>query len=47
MNDFNESIALVTAGNVIAQDPEMVGAAMRTIALRLTGTKVAVQELKD
>jgi TP901 family phage tail tape measure protein len=46
-NDINESIGLITAGNQIAQDPESVGAAMRTIALRLTGTNVAVQQLSD
>lgn len=46
-NDIDESIGLITAGNQIAQDPESVGAAMRTIALRLTGTSVAVQQLND
>lgn len=46
-NNIDESIGLITAGNQIAQDPESVGAAMRTIALRLTGTSVAVQQLND
>lgn len=46
-NDIDESIGLITAGNQIAQDPESVGAAMRTIAIRLTGTSVAVQQLND
>lgn len=31
----------------MVQDPESVGAAMRTIALRLTGTSVAVQQLQE
>ena len=47
MNDMDEAVALITAGNLITQDTDQVGAAMRTIALRLTGTKVAVQELQD
>ena len=46
-NDLDESIALATAGNRIAQNPEQVGKAIRTIALRLTGTKEAKQELKE
>ena len=46
-NDMDEAVALVTAGNVITQDPSKVGAGMRTIALRLTGTKSAVEQLRD
>lgn len=46
-NDIDESIGLITAGNQVVQDPESVGAAMRTIALRLTGTSVAVQQLQE
>jgi len=46
-NDINEAIALITAGNQVVQDPESVGAAMRVLSLRLTGTKVAVQQLQD
>ena len=46
-NDMDEAVALVTAGNVITQDPDKVGAGMRTIALRLTGTKSAVEQLRD
>ena len=46
-NDIDESIALITAGNAIVQDPNSVGAGMRTIALRLTGTKEAQQQLSD
>lgn len=36
-NDIDASIALITAGNQVVQDPESVGAGIRTIALRLTG----------
>jgi hypothetical protein len=38
-NDLAESVALITAGNQVVQDTDMTGAGMRTIALRLTGTK--------
>ena len=45
-NDIDEAIALITAGNAITQDPSSVGAGMRTIALRLTGTEAAKEQLK-
>lgn len=37
-NDFDKSVALVTAANSVVQDPSKVGAGLRTIALRLRGT---------
>lgn len=37
-NDFDKSVALVTAANSVIQDPSQVGAGLRTIALRLRGT---------
>ena len=46
-NDIDEAVALVTAGNVITQDPNKVGSGIRTIALRLTGTKEAKAELEE
>ena len=46
-NDIDEAIALVTAGNQVVQDPSSVGSGLRTIALRLTGTKEAEQTLTD
>ena len=46
-NTLDESIALVTAGNAVVQDPSKVGNAFRTVALRITGTKEAKQELAD
>jgi hypothetical protein len=36
-NDMDEAVALVTAGNAVVQDPDSVGAGLRTISLRLTG----------
>lgn len=46
-NDIDESIALVTAGNAIVQDASKVGTAFRTVALRITGTKEAKEELAE
>ena len=46
-NDLTESTALVTAGNAIVQNPDSVGAGIRTIALRLTGTEEAKSNLEE
>ena len=46
-NDMDEALALITAGNAVVQDATKVGAGMRTIALRLTGTKTAKEELEE
>lgn len=46
-NDMYESSALAAAGNTIVQNPDKVGAGLRTIALRLTGTKDANAELAE
>lgn len=46
-NDMDEAIALVTAGNQIIQDPKKVGNGLRTIALRLTGTKEGAEQLES
>lgn len=43
-NNFEQSVALVAAANKVVQDPNQVGAAMRTIALRIRGTSVSVLE---
>jgi len=43
-NDLNKSVALVAAANKVIQDPSQVGAALRTIALRIRGTSVEVLE---
>ncbi len=44
--DIDKSIALITAGNAVVQDPASVGAGVRTIALRLMGTEEAKQQLE-
>ena len=46
-NDMDSAIALMTAGNAVVQDPTSVGAGLRTLALRLTGTKEGAQSLQD
>lgn len=46
-NDIDESIALTTAANAVVQDPDKVGAGLRTIALRITGTEAAKEELQE
>ena len=43
-NTIDESIALVTAGNSVIQNPEQVGTALKTLALRLRGTKTELEE---
>lgn len=44
-NDLNSAVALATAGNAVVQDPDSVGAGIRTISLRLVGTEEAKEEL--
>lgn len=46
-NSLDEAIALVTAGNSVVQDPESVGAGLRTISLRLVGTEEAKKQLEE
>lgn len=46
-NNMDEALALITAGNAVVQDANKVGTGMRTIALRLTGTKSAKEALED
>ena len=45
-NDIDEAIAIITAGNAVVQDADSVGTGMQTIALRLTGTKEASEQLE-
>jgi len=45
-SSIDESIALITAGNAVVQNPSKVGAGLRTIALRLTGTSASKAELE-
>lgn len=37
LNDLDQSIALITAGNIISQDPESVGNAIKVLSLRIRG----------
>ncbi|WP_206459457.1 phage tail tape measure protein [Anaerovorax sp. IOR16] len=46
-NDINESIALITSANAIVQNPEIVGTALRTAALRLTSSRGKLEELGE
>ena len=46
-NDLNQALALITAGNRIVQNPTSVGKGLRTLSLRLTGTKEAAEELEE
>lgn len=43
-NTIDESIALITAANSVIQNPEQVGTALKTLSLRLRGTKVELEE---
>lgn len=42
-NTLDESVALVTAANSVIQNPEQVGTALKTLALRLRGTKTELE----
>ena len=46
-NSIEEAIALITAGNAIDQDVSKASRGVRMIALRITGTEEAKQELAD
>lgn len=43
-NSIDEAIALVTAANSVIQNPEQVGTALKTLSLRLRGTKTELEE---
>ena len=43
-NNLEQSVAMIAAANKVLQDPNSVGAALRTISLRIRGTKVSVLE---
>ena len=43
-NSIEESTALITAANSVIQNPEQVGTALKTLALRLRGAKVELEE---
>lgn len=41
-NNLEQSVAMIAAANKVLQDPNSVGAALRTISLRIRGTSVKV-----
>ena len=43
-NTIDESIALITGANSVIQNPEQVGTALKTLALRLRGAKTELEE---
>lgn len=46
-NDIDQSIALITAGNIITQDPESVGNAIKVLSLRIRGSKTELEEMGE
>lgn len=46
-NDLAKAAAIITAGNETVQDAAKTGTAMRTIALRIAGTKIAKDEMEQ
>jgi hypothetical protein len=46
-NDLDKSLALLTTGNAITQDISKTSAGVRTIALRISGTEEAKDEISD
>jgi len=46
-NDIDKSIALITAGNIVSQDPESVGNAIKVLSLRVRGSKTELEEMGE
>jgi len=46
-NNLDESIALVTAGNIVAQNPEQVGNAIKVLSLRIRGAAAELEEMGE
>ena len=46
-NDIDKSIALITAGNIVSQDAESVGNAMKVLSLRIRGSKTDLEEMGE
>ena len=46
-NDLDESIALITTGNIVSQDPESVGNAIKVLSLRVRGSKTELEEMGE
>ena len=47
MNDLNEALGLITAGNLIQQDADVTAAALRTMSLRIRGASSELEELGE
>lgn len=45
-NDFDQSLALITAANSVVQDVSQAAAGIRTISLRIAGTKEGKEQLE-
>ena len=43
-NSLSQSIALVTAGNTVVQDPDSVGTAYKTLSMRIRSAKTELEE---
>ena len=43
-NTLEETIALITAGNAVMQDPERVGNGLKTISMRIRGATTELEE---
>ena len=46
-NSLEQSVALITAANEVAQDPIKVGTAMKTLSARIRGSKTELTELGE
>lgn len=46
-NSLDESIGLITAANEVVNDPSSVGTALKTLTLRLRGSKTELQEMGE
>jgi TP901 family phage tail tape measure protein len=46
-NTLNESLGLITAGNIIQQDAETTAAALKIMSLRIRGSKTDLEEMGE
>ena len=46
-NSLDESIGLITAANEVVNDPSSVGTALKTLTLRLRGSKTELEEMGE
>jgi TP901 family phage tail tape measure protein len=46
-NTLNESLGLITAGNIIQQDAETTAAALKILSLRIRGSKADLEEMGE